>query len=267
MTGVVRRPGPVRLEVDGGLATITLSRPDKANAIDAEVAAGLVAAVSDCRGQQIVVRAILLRGDGDHFCAGGQVEDLLVEPTAAQAMVTTLTRDLNATVRMLVEATVPVVVAVRGFAVGGGLGLACAGDLVVAGTSARFLSGFSRIGLAPDCGVGYTLPRLIGQRAATDMVLTNKVVDADEAMRLGLVSRVVPDEELDSVAAQLARGLATGPSLAFAESKRMLRDDMSSLAAHLVDEAAVLRFLCLTSDAQRGIRAQFGAGTPLFRGE
>ncbi|GAC58283.1 enoyl-CoA hydratase PaaB [Gordonia hirsuta DSM 44140 = NBRC 16056] len=257
---------PVQLTISDGLGVITLARGDKSNAIDEALAAALLEAVSACADPDSGVRAVLLRGDGPHFCAGGQVADLLVEPAAAAALADRLVTRLNAAVQMLVELPVPVVAAVQGFAVGGGLGLVCAADVVVAGASARFISGFTRIGLAPDCGVSATLAPIVGRGLARDMVLTNRVIDAAEAQRVGLVSRVVADGDLAETAQTLASGLARGPAQALAESKRMLRDSGASLPERLDDEAATLSRLCRSADAREGIDAQFSRRPPEFTG-
>jgi 2-(1,2-epoxy-1,2-dihydrophenyl)acetyl-CoA isomerase len=255
----------VRLGIEGGLATITLARGPKSNAIDPSVAKQQDDAVTACADLDASVRCVLIRAEGKNFCAGEQVKDMLDGAEAAVELSDYTTSRLNRIDRTLSEFPAPVASAVQGYAVGGGLGLTCAADLIVGGDSTKFLSGPTKIGLGPDSGVSYSLVRMIGERLTLDMIFTNRIIEAEEALQVGLASRVVPDAELEATATELARGLAAGPTLAFAASKRMVRSD-GSLTENLIDEAETLRRLCLSPDGQEGVTAQLERRQPRFGG-
>jgi 2-(1,2-epoxy-1,2-dihydrophenyl)acetyl-CoA isomerase len=172
-------------------------------------------------------------------------------------------------VTALMRLNAPVVAAVHGYAAGGGgFGLVCAADLVVAAESAKFLPGATRAGMAPDAGVSVTLPRLVGLRRAMELVLTNPTLTAARAQEIGLVTTVVPDDELDAAAANLAAALAAGAPLALAESKRLLWDGVGrSVESALPDEARTVAALSGTADAREGLAAVIERRRPVFTGK
>ncbi|WP_248490831.1 enoyl-CoA hydratase/isomerase family protein [Tsukamurella sp. PLM1] len=245
----------------GGIARITLNRPDRSNALDRALADALIEATAVCAADE-TVRVLVLDARGRNFSAGGDVAPLAGDRDVADRLTVDMTDRLHQVVATIAGLSIPVIAVAQGYAVGGGLGLLCAADLVIAAESAKFMTGFGRIGLATDCGVGYTLPRLVGARTALDLILTNRVVDAAEALRIGIASRVVPDADLASATDELARTLADGPRQAFAAAKCLIRDGATlSFPEHLAREQAAQRALCQTDDARNRIRSLFDGPT------
>jgi 2-(1,2-epoxy-1,2-dihydrophenyl)acetyl-CoA isomerase len=162
-----------------------------------------------------------------------------------------------------------VIAAVHGFAAGGGgFGLVCAADLVVAGESAKFMSGAVRVGMAPDAGVSVTLTQLVGLRKAMEILLTNPTMTAAEALAAGLLTKVVPDDAVHDEALALARSLATAAPKALAATKRLLWNGVgATLDAQLPHEARVVSELSGTADAREGLAAVLERRTPIFTGE
>lgn len=162
----------------------------------------------------------------------------------------------------------PVVAAVHGFAAGGGgFGLVCAADLVVAAESAKFMAGATRVGMAPDAGVSVTLPRLVGLRKAMEITLTNPVLTAAEALEIGLITKVVADDTLLDEGLALARALAAGAPRALAATKRLLWDGLgANVEARLPEEARTVADLSGTADAREGLAAVIERRSPLFTG-
>jgi 2-(1,2-epoxy-1,2-dihydrophenyl)acetyl-CoA isomerase len=216
---------PVLLEIEGGVARVRLNRPAASNALDAELLEALLDALGACEGAS----AILLSGEGRNFCAGGDVKTFAAQGEQLGDYLREATDLLARCSLALTRLAAPVVTAVKGYAAGGGgLGLVCASDLVIAGESARFLLGATRVAMAPDAGATVTLAQIIGFRRAMDVALTNRELDAQEALAAGLVNRVVPDAEVEDEALGLARELATGPTEALATTKRLLWEGLGS---------------------------------------
>lgn len=259
--------GPVLLDLADGVAHLRLNRPDAANGMNVELLKALYDAVMICHGEP-GVRVLLLTGEGRNFCAGGDVEAFAAQGEALPDYIRPATAHLQDAVLSLARLDAPVVVAVQGFAAGGGgFGLVCAADLVIAAESAKFLAGATRVGMAPDAGVSVTLPRLVGLRKATEILLLNPVIDAAEALALGLVNRVVPDAELATAARALATELAAGAPLALAATKRLLRAGLAlGVEACLTEEARTVAELSGTADAREGLAAVIGRRAPRFTG-
>jgi len=238
----------------GGVARITLNRPERGNAINLDLATGFRRAVRGVLGGA-GVRAVLLVGAGGAFCVGGD----LTEFAAAQdpsAHIAELAGIMHEAIVDLVRAPVPVISGVHGAVAGAGVGLALSADLVVAASDARFRTAYTGVGLSPDCGVSWVLARTLGHAVALDMALTNRTLDATEAERRGLVSRVVAPQELEGTLTELAGALASGPAQALAATKRLIREaGRTDLEAHLADEAAAIAAAAAGPDAREGIRA------------
>jgi 2-(1,2-epoxy-1,2-dihydrophenyl)acetyl-CoA isomerase len=258
---------PVLLSIDDGLAHIRLNRPDAANGMNVELLRALCDALMQCHGAH-GLRAVLLTGEGKNFCAGGDVRAFAAEGEKLPDYIRVATAYLQNAVAALIRLQAPVVVAVQGFAAGGGgFGLVCAADLVVAAQSAKFLPGATRVGMSPDAGVSVTLPRLVGLRKAMEIVLTNPTLTAAEAQSLGIVNRVVPDAELFGAAMSLAQELAAGAPQALAQTKRLLWSGIgSSVEAGLPEEARTVAELSGTADAREGLAAVIERRTPRFIG-
>lgn len=249
--------GPVLLDLDeGGVARLRLNRPQASNGMDVPLLRALHGAVMRMHGTP-GVRAVLLSGEGPNFCAGGDVKTFAAKGTGLPAYLREATSWLQNAVSALIQLEAPVVASVHGFAAGGGgFGLVCAADLVVAGESARFLAGATRVAMAPDAGVSVTLTRLVGLRKAMEIVLTNPVLTAAEALELGLITRVVADEALGKESLDLARTLAAGAPRANAAAKRLIWDGLgASVQARLGEEARTVADLSGTADAREGLAA------------
>lgn len=259
--------GPVLLRIDNAVAHLTLNRPEAANGMSAELLRTLCDAIMLCHGEPSV-RAVLVAGAGKNFCAGGDVRDFASKGEALPDYLRQATAYLQQAVAGLIRLNAPVIASVQGFAAGGGgFGLVCAADFVVAARSAKFLAGATRVAMAPDAGVSVTLPRLVGQRQAARILLTNPVIDADEALRLGLVTQVVPDEELAQASLALAREIAAGAPRALAETKRLLWEGIGrSVEQCLPDEARTVSALSGAADAREGLAAVIERRAPRFTG-
>jgi 2-(1,2-epoxy-1,2-dihydrophenyl)acetyl-CoA isomerase len=259
--------GPVLLSLAGGVAHLRLNRPQSANGMSVELLKALYDAVMLCHGTP-GVRALMITGEGKNFCAGGDVQAFAARGKALPDYIRPATAYLQDSVLSLARLQAPVIVAVQGFAAGGGgFGLVCAADLVIAAQSAKFLAGATRVAMAPDAGVSATLPRLVGLRKATEILLTNPVIDAAEALRLGLVTKVVPDADLGNAAQALAAELAQGAPLALAATKRLLRSGMAlGMEACLSEEARTVSELSGTADAREGLAAVIERRKPNFTG-
>ncbi len=209
----------VSLEVEGNLATVVLSDPSRRNALSMamreEFRETLARIKADTR-----IRAVYLTGAGKSFCAGGDLDILNNErePWAVHQRFNKNAVWLTEFMRL----PIPVVVGVNGDAVGGGLGLALGGDIIIASESARFLAGFQRIGALPDLAVMHTLPRLIGMAQARQLIFSNEGWNARRAFEQGLVSELVADKDLDSAGKQVALKLANGPVEAYGLAKQLL---------------------------------------------
>jgi 2-(1,2-epoxy-1,2-dihydrophenyl)acetyl-CoA isomerase len=260
--------GPVLLSLADGVARLRLNRPNSANGMSVELLKALYDAIMRCHGEP-GVRALLITGEGDNFCAGGDVRAFASKGEALPDYIRPATAYLQDSVLALSRLQAPVVVAVQGFAAGGGgFGLVCAADMVIAAENAKFLAGATRVAMAPDAGVSVSLAQLVGLRKATEILLTNPVIDAQEALRLGLVNKVVPDGELSDAATGLAAELAAGAPLALAATKRLVRSGLGKVVeACLSDEARTVSELSGTADAREGLAAVIERRAPRFTGE
>jgi 2-(1,2-epoxy-1,2-dihydrophenyl)acetyl-CoA isomerase len=247
---------PVLLDIEDGIGHVRLNRPDVANALDLSLLKALLEAVMRCHGDPSL-RAVLLTGEGRNFCGGGDVRTFAAQGEDLPDYLRTVTAYLQMAASALMQLQAPVVTLVQGHATGGGgFGLVCASDLVLAGASARFMLGATRVGMAPDAGVSVTLQRIVGLRRAMDIAINNPMLDASTALELGLVTSVVDDDDLEREGRALARGLADGPTRAYAETKRLLWNGTgSSVQACLADEARTVAQLSGTEDAREGLAA------------
>ncbi len=268
MTEKLIDSGPVLLDLEpDGVARLRLNRPEASNGMDVPFLQALYHAILRCHGERRV-RVVLLTGEGPNFCAGGDVHAFASKGEALPEYLREATSWLQISAAALMRLRAPVVAAVHGFAAGGGgFGLVCASDLVIAAESAKFLSGATRVGMASDAGVSVTLPQLVGLRKAMEIVLTNPVLTAAEALRIGLITRVVPDEKLLDESLALARQLAAGAPRALAAAKRLVWNGIGSgVDAQLPEEARTVAELSGTADAREGLAAVIGRRRPTFTG-
>ena len=253
-------------QVKDAVATITLNRPDAYNALNLALARDVFHATIEA-DEDRAVRAILITGAGKAFCAGGDVKDFVENLDRIGVLVKELTTYLHGAVSRFCRSDKPIIMAVNGVAAGGGLSFALSGDLVVAAESARFTMAYSKIAATPDGSSSYFLPRLVGIRRAMELYFTNRVLSASEALEWGLVTRVVPDAELATTVAAMARELAQGPTKAFGGAKRLFHQSTwESLETQMELEAQAIASSGHTEDFRAGVTAFARKQTPTFRG-
>lgn len=258
---------PVLLDVaDDGVARLTLNRPDAANAIDVALARSLADATARLANDH-TVRAVLLSGAGARFCGGGDVRAFAESGDRLHEQLEQVISFLHPAIESLARLDAPVVAAVQGSAAGAGLALVAGADLVLAGASAKLVMAYTGIGLVPDGGSTWYLPRVVGWRRAVELALTNRVLSAEEASQWGLVTRVVPDGDLMSEAKALVATLAAGPTRALGAAKRLLRDTFAhDLHAQLAAEAAAMLEAGQSADGREGVAAFTEKRPARFRG-
>lgn len=256
--------GPtVLVDVADGVARLTLNRPDVANAIDPGLADALADTTRALRARDDV-RVVLLGGAGARFCGGGDVRGFAAAGQQLGEHLRRILTPLHRAVADLDAIGAPVVAAVQGTAAGAGLALVAGADLVVAAAGTRFVLAYTGIGLVPDGGSTWHLPRLLGRRRAAELAFTNRVLDADEARDWGLVTRVVPGDQLAAEVDGLVASLAAGPAVALRATKRLLRDPSPSLDEQLAREAAAMAHAGGTRDAWEGAAAFVAKRPPVF---
>ena len=237
---------------DGAVGILTLSEPASLNAMTPDLLGGLARAIGEMTADA-GVRALVLTGEGRGFCSG---QNLKASEALGSDIVEGVIRFYWPAFRALRECRVPIVVAVNGVAAGGGFSLAISGDIIVAARSASFIQVFSRIGLVPDLGSTWLLPRLIGRQRALELMLLTEPLSAERAMQWGLVRQVVDDEHLLNEAIQLARRLAAGPTRALVATRALMEEsEHASYAAQFLREIEVQADIRRSEDALEGRNA------------
>ena len=254
------------LDRDRAVARLTLNRPDAGNAIDPALADALVAAADEVAADASV-RCVVLTGAARLFCAGGDVGAMAAAGDDAPAFLHALASTLHRAVTTLATMLKPLVVAVNGPAAGAGLSLALLGDVVLAARSAHFTAAYTGIGLTPDGGMSWLLPRLVGLRRAQAMILTNERVGADEAERLAMVTRTVDDADLSAATEEIAQRLVSAPTAAIGTARALLlAGTTASLHEQLDREAAAIARAGAHSEAREGVAAFRARRRPDFAG-
>jgi len=254
---------PLLLERHGAIATLRFNRPEALNAIDVPMANAFLAAVQSIAADP-GVRAVVLRGNGRGFMAGGDLATLRADPV--QGAIDILT-PLNAALQLLAQMNAPVIAQVHGAAAGAGLSLVLMADYVIAAEGTRFNLAYINLGTSCDVGASWALPRIVGVRQALEIALLGEAFTADDALRLGLVNRVVPGAELDSATTALAQRLASGPTLAYGAMKRLMRASMDhTLPEQLAAEKDAFVHCAGTEDFRAGVEAFHQRQSPQFVG-
>lgn len=223
----------LRFTVDDGIATIVLAHPEKLNVLSRELLADLIEAFD--RAREASARAVVLSAEGRAFSSGGDLSD---PSTRAGELAALLDDAYHPTLRAMLDLPMPVICAVNGKVVGGACGLVLACDLVIAAEDAVFDFAFARIGLVPDCGLAWLLPRIVGRNRARHILLGARHIGAEQALALGIVERVVSVEALAATALSVAQGIAAQPSFALSLNKQLLlQADASGFEALLAAES------------------------------
>ncbi|MFI9556954.1 enoyl-CoA hydratase-related protein [Nonomuraea endophytica] len=237
----------IRYDVSESVSTITLDRPDAMNSLTAELKTALLDALRRA-AEDPMVRAVLLTGSGRAFCAGQDLREHSDNLEAGRGLAGTVRKHYNPIVELITTMPKPVVAAINGVAAGAGASLAFACDLRVASEKAKFAMAFGGIGLAPDSGASWTLQRLVGPGRAAELLLLGEPLDAQRALELGVVTRVVAPDDVLKTAQELAVRLAHGPTKAYAATKRALAYAATHSLAEALELEAVLQDECAATD-------------------
>ncbi|HET9499851.1 MAG TPA: enoyl-CoA hydratase family protein [Marmoricola sp.] len=249
-----------RFEVAGGVATVTLNRPEKLNPLTFESYADLRDLLHELPTRDDV-SVLVIRGEGKGFCGGGDVNEIIGELLKMDARdlmgFTKMTGDV---IRAMRECPVPIISGIQGIAAGAGSVVALASDFRVVAHSGRFAFLFTKVGLSGgDMGAAYLLPRMVGAGRATELLMLGDTIDAETADRYGLVSQLVADDELDDAVGALARRLADGPRLAYAQTKSLITRELDMSMAASVELDAMTQALLMTTEDHAEFHAAFNA--------
>ncbi|MEZ5735617.1 MAG: enoyl-CoA hydratase-related protein [Novosphingobium sp.] len=251
--------------VETGLAHLRLANPAAGNVLDLPMIHAFSEALLGLSRSE--VRAVLISAEGDNFCVGGDL-NAMNEAADRGALLSDMAGAFHKGLAGLNALDVPVVTAINGVAAGGGLSLALAGDIVIGGKSSAYMMAYTAIGLSPDGGSSWILPRLVGLRLAQEMAFLNRRVNADEALAAGLVTCIVPDEVLLEEATDTARRLAEGPTAAFHRMKHLFGQSFGNdLGTQFEAEAEAITACAAGHDGGEGVRAFLERRKPAFRGE
>lgn len=248
------------------IAEVTLNRPKVKNALSMNMREQ-IGIIFEGFKQDDDVRVAIITGSGDAFCAGGGIQEISNIKSSYEMRDFVHNNPLKA-IRAITTLEKPVIAMVRGAAVGAGCSLALACDLIIASDNARFGLVFSRIGLGPDWGSSYFVPRLIGPAKAKELFFTGKLIDAHEAERIGLINQVVPDAQLESTVHTLAQQLADGPTKAIGMAKLLVSQGMEKDLLSVMDyESFAAGLLSQTEDHKEGLAAFMEKRSPKYKGK
>lgn len=254
----------IDFKTDGGIARLTLNRPDRLNSFTVEMH-DEVADALDSLGD---ARVLVLTGAGRGFCAGQDLNDRAVAPGEAVDLGESVEKRYNPLIRRLTSLPMPVIARVNGVAAGAGANIALACDIVIAARSAKFIQSFANIGLIPDSGGTWVLPRLVGQARALGLALTGEPLPADKAAEWGLIWKAVDDDALDAEVDALAARFAAGPTRGLAAIKKMIRESWSHpLDTELDRQRDMMRELGNSDDYREGVAAFMDKRAPKFTGK
>jgi len=253
----------IKYEVIDRVAKIIMNVPEKMNALDARMSEELAAAMEDVRYDDNV-KAVVLTGVGKAFCAGG---DVSIFPTLTlEQSIKAVRAEARSLVGSFTKLPKPIIAAVNGYAVGAGLSLALISDIVIASDKAFFGAAFVNIGLVPDVGSLYFLPRLIGLQRAKELAFTGKNIDAQEAYRMGFVNKVVEHDKLEEAVNKMSQLLARQPQLSMASSKALIHQGLEMGVDELIELEGMTQGVCMQSDdSKEGISAFMNKRKPIFK--
>ena len=254
-------------DVRDAVARITINRPAQLNAIDIATARELFHVANRCSSEPSI-RAVVLTGAGERaFSCGGDVPAFAADPEHIDLLLKEMTGYLHLAISRLARMNAPLIAAVNGTAAGAGLGLMAAADLAITVDTANFTSAYTKIGLTPDGSSTYFLSRIIGRRRDMEMFLSNRMLSAEEALDWGMVNRIVPAASLSEEVDKLAVQLASGPTLAYAGTKRLVQSAFDeSLETQMEFESQSIAAMSRTRDGLEGVRAFAKKEKPRFTG-
>ncbi len=251
------------LDKEAGIATLTLNRPEQLNAISLPMAHSWERGLDEV-DKDDSLKVLIVTGADRSFCAGLDVATFPQVEEMSQKELGHFMRILSLPLHNLSK---PTIAAINGIALGGGLAIAMLCDLRIASETARFSSGYIRMGLIPDLGFTYSLPRIVGTAKAMELIITGDIFDAAEAQRMGIVNRVVPEGEVMKSARKLAERIAKGPSVAIGLLKQAINRGVHNSLEQQVEFECFVDYICLrTEDHKEGVRAFFDKRLPDFKG-
>jgi 2-(1,2-epoxy-1,2-dihydrophenyl)acetyl-CoA isomerase len=254
-------------EIRDHVAHITLNRPEAGNSINEQMAKDLMYAVLRC-DENLEVRAVLISGAGKIFSGGGDLKDFSAKGNQLPNYLKEVTPYFHTAISRLTRMDAPVIAAVHGAIAGAGMSIAIACDIVIAAEATQFMVAYTRAGLTPDGSLTYFLPRIVGLKRALELTLTNRMLSAQEALQWGLITRVVPDNELSKQARAIAIQLASGPTRAYGVSKRLLQGGWTeTLETQMENESQAIANSARTPDAREGITAFLEKRPPSYKGK
>jgi 2-(1,2-epoxy-1,2-dihydrophenyl)acetyl-CoA isomerase len=260
----------ILIDRDGAVMTLTLNRPDVLNALNSELAVAFGDATEQAENDP-TVRCVVIRGAGKHFCAGGDINAftpaLEMNSDERRAMFRKFIHAVHPGIVTLQRMPKPVIASVRGAAAGFGFSLAAACDLTIAADNSVFTLAYSLLGTSPDGSSTYSLPRLVGKKKAMEIALLGDRFDAEEALRLGIINWVVPDDGLEAETTKLAERLAAGPTQAYGNTKSLINDSLrSTMVEQLEAEVEAFADSASAEDFPEGVAAFLGKRPADFKG-
>jgi 2-(1,2-epoxy-1,2-dihydrophenyl)acetyl-CoA isomerase len=251
----------------GAIGTMTFNRPEVFNAMSSELISTFSTMTAEIT-RSTTLRALIVKGAGKAFLAGGDVSVFYKERNTVADTVKPLGDALHEGIIAIRNMPFPVIAEVQGACAGAGVSVMMACDFAIASTAAQFKTAYTQIGLSPDGGSTYFLPRLVGMRKATELIMLSETIKAEEALALGLVNRVVAPEQLSQEVMALAERLAAGATQAYARAKRLINQSWQTpIQQHLDDEIAYFADCARTDDFKEGVTAFVEKRKPVFRGE
>ncbi len=257
----------ILLSVTNNVATLTFNRPDAMNSLNEQMANEL-SAITEQIALDSNIRAVLIRGAGNIFMAGGDIRFFHKTLDTMPKGVLNLVRLVNGVISNFIQAPKPVVACVHGSVAGIGMSLMMAADLVIAGANTQFTMAYSKLGVSPDGGATYFLPKIVGHKKAMELALLSDVINANQAQELGLINWVVPEDQLEEKTLHILNKLANGPTLAYAHTKQLIyQSACHSLEQQFEKEARSFAHLSQTADFRSGVTGFLNKTKPEFIGK